>query len=321
MLSNPMYTGRLRCGDILSEPIEELRYVTDILFETCQRTIKRRITRKHPEMRDGENEAIPDGSTKTSVYGATLLNGILCCEHCGGKLYGTYHTKTYKRKDGSKSAYHRPVYRCFNNAEKKRDCDGPVTYSGAKVEEAVTTAVRSYFAYFKNDVDKAWGEQIKRQMKRKNSHVSQRHTQKLETLERELSALNEEIVKSIMGTSAFEPDRLRDMIAVKEQVVQECKEAISSAKASEEDADTKLKEMSQHVANIRDWADAFDLMDVDEKRMVLAHMIQRITIRDGYFLTIYFYLSTEDFTEVIAASKQKGYNVEIQEGTMKSMIG
>ena len=321
MLSNPMYTGRLRCGDILSEPIEELRYVSDSLFETCQRAIKRRITRKHPEMRSEENAAVPDGSTKTSVYGATLLNGILYCEHCDGKLYGTYHTKTYVRKDDTKSAYHRPVYRCFNNAEKKRDCSGPVTYSGAKVEAAVLNAVRSYFSHFKNDVDKAWSEQIKRQMKRKNAHASERYSQKLETLEQELSAINEEIVKSIMGSSAFEPDRLRDMIAVKEQAVMECKDAISKAKASEEDADMKLKEMARHVANIKDWADTFDQMDVDEKRMVLAHMIQRITIRDGYFMTIYFYLSTEEFMETIAASKQKGYIVEIQEGTIQSMIG
>ena len=321
MISNPMYTGRLRCGEILSEPIEELRYISDALFETCQRAIKRRITRKHPEMRNEENKAVPDGSTKTSVYGATLLNGILCCGHCGGKLHGTYHTKTYKRKDGTQNAYHRPVYRCFNHAEKKRDCDGPMTYSGMKVDEAVMRAVRSYFSYFKNDVDKAWSEQIKRQMRRKNAHESEKHQQRLETLERELNALNEEIVKSIMGASAFEPDRLRDMITVKEQAVIECKEAISKAKASEEDADMKLKEMTRHVADIRDWADTFDEMDVDEKRMVLAHMIQRITIRDGYFLTIYFYLSTEDFTETIAASQREGYNVEIQEGTLQSMIG
>ncbi len=46
-----------------------------------------------------------DATTKTSVYGATLLSGILYCAHCGHKLVGSYCTKQRKG-----CTYRRPIY-------------------------------------------------------------------------------------------------------------------------------------------------------------------------------------------------------------------
>ena len=79
MISNPIYTGRFRFNGIVSPVNEELRYVSDSTFEMAQRAIQSRIARRYPTIRADESMSISDGQTKASVYGASLLSGILYC--------------------------------------------------------------------------------------------------------------------------------------------------------------------------------------------------------------------------------------------------
>ena len=85
--------------------------------------------------RAAENEALPDDiASKTSVYGATMLSGILYCAHCGHKLVGTYCTK--QRANG---AYHRMIYRCYYGAAKAKNCGGQTVYSAKKIEDVINS--------------------------------------------------------------------------------------------------------------------------------------------------------------------------------------
>ena len=46
---------------------------------------------------------------------------------------------------------------------------------------------------------------------------------------------------------------------------------------------------------ITDWAEQFDTADVDSKKMILAHLIERIDISRDYHIVIKFFVSLEDF--------------------------
>ena len=77
-------------NDVVSEPIEDLRLISDAEFEFVQHALKNRILHRYDSRRELENGIIEEGRTKTSVYGATLLSGILYCGHCHKKLVGSY---------------------------------------------------------------------------------------------------------------------------------------------------------------------------------------------------------------------------------------
>ena len=191
LIRNPIYTGRLHMNDIRSEPIEELRMVSDEEFDFVAKAIAGRIPTRYREIRKAENEAMPsDAPTKTSVYGASLLSGILYCAHCGCKLVGRYCTK---QRGGQ--AYHRPIYRCYNGAIKAKGCTGQTVYSAAKIEEAVLSKVDEYFATIHRDVDNALKEKARKQLRDSAKARQKAAEARLAKLQAHQGALKAEIMK------------------------------------------------------------------------------------------------------------------------------
>ena len=64
-------------NDVLSEPNETLRLVSDDDFQFTQYALKKRLQDRYTEVRREEDGRVPEGQTKTSVYGASMLSGLL----------------------------------------------------------------------------------------------------------------------------------------------------------------------------------------------------------------------------------------------------
>ena len=72
MLRNPLYTGRMHMNDIQSQPIEELRIVSDEQFQFAEYALKNHIATKYRIERENENANMPIGiTTKARMYGAS----------------------------------------------------------------------------------------------------------------------------------------------------------------------------------------------------------------------------------------------------------
>lgn len=292
LLRNPVYTGRMHMNDTLSEPKEALRLVSDDDFQFAQYAIKQRIQTRYSQAREAENANIPAGHTKTSVYGATLLAGLLWCGHCHHKLVGSYCCKQMKTH-----AYYRPIYRCYNGSTDAKECDGQTVYSAKKIEDAVLEIVRGYFTSIRESVNSVWREQAKRQMRSRNQAQIKAEERNLAKLKSQEEALKCEVLKALTGESGFDRELLQGMLAENRAAIQAAEEAIAECLREKEREEARLQYLSSQYQNIRDWAEVFDDAGLDEQRMILSRIIERIDVDRNYHLTIRFFVTLDDFRQ------------------------
>ena len=304
MLRNPICTGRMRFKDtITSTPIEELRIVSDEMFEFAERILKEHIPKKYALTKRGEFKEVSRSAdaplpakTKTQVYGASLLSGLLYCAHCDHRLVGTYHTKINARGE----RVYRPVYRCYNGAVQAKNCSGQRTYSAARIENAVLATVRQYFSTFSETIDEVWKEQAKAQLQRKRGLDIRNAQAELTKLQQRQNKLKEEAIKALTGESVYAPEMIQELLASNTEAMNKAEAELQNAEKDRAELDAKLKELVRQYESIHDWAEVFDAAEVDEKKMILSRIIGKITVNRNYDITIYFFLTLDDFKHALA---------------------
>lgn len=311
ILTNPIYIGISRCGDIRSPVNEALRIVSDEDFQFARHVMDMRVTRKTQTRGDIDEDNLDEAKrTKTSIYGASLLSGLLYCAHCGHKLVGTYHTK--QRANGA--YYYRPVYRCYNGATKAKGCDGQRTYSAARIEKAVLEIVHQYFSHFGESMDAVWKEQQRLQIKQGSGARLKQAELSLSRLQAQHKKLREELVKVLMGESVFDEETIKSMLDEKQDAIEKAEAYLKEIRASAEDTEQKLQQLIFQYRSIKNWSSVFDQANDDEKKMILARIIEKITVDKNYNISIYFFLTLEDFRKEMEDNAEK---IEIFEASQR----
>lgn len=298
ILKNIVYTGRMHMNDVVSEPIEDLRLISDAEFEFVQHALKNRILHRYDSRRELENGIIEEGRTKTSVYGATLLSGILYCGHCHKKLVGSYCVRNRKNH-----TYFRPIYRCYNGAIDARECDGQTVYSARIIEDEIDRVVHQYFESVKSTVDSIWKEQARRQKESSTLSMIKRCEGELKQLQAKREAIEKEIINCLMGESKLTADVLNPMLNDIRDRITTMEKVIADLQKQKDNEENHIKFLSSQYQSIMEWADTYDFMQRDEKKMVLAHLIERIEVRRDYYLSVTFYVALEDFRRETADGK------------------
>lgn len=316
ILHNIVYTGRLHMNETVSKPNESLRIISDTQFEFVQYALKARIPRKYEQQRIAENNAMPTwAKTKASVYGATMLSGILYCAHCGKKLVGSYCTK--QRATG---AYHRPIYRCYNGSIKAKNCDGQTVYSAQRIEDAVHEVVRQYFQRISTSVDSVWREQTMAQIRVRHASRLRSAKAELEKLQAQQVRLKQEVLKSLTGDSLFEADLLKDMLAENKAAIAQADAMLTACQNDKTSEEARLHQLMAQYQSISDWASEFETADNDTKKMILARIIEKITVDRNYNLHFKFFVTEQDFEQQISATVP-GAKASLSENFIQPLVG
>lgn len=221
---------------------------------------------------------------------SALLSGLLYCAHCGCRLVGTYCTKQRK-----KGAYHRPIYRCYNGGVKAKNCDGQTVYSAARIEDAVLEIVHQYFSSIAHTVSEVWEEQARIQLKSRISTQLRTARAEHEKLVAQEGRLRQEVLRSIMGESDFDTALLNEMLDKSKADLAACEARISELEDEQSAEESRVRYLSAQYEQINDWAVEFDAADNDTKKMILAQLIEKITVDKDYHLCITFYVTADSF--------------------------
>lgn len=282
MLRNPLYIGILRSGNVQSEPLENLRIVDDKTFFTVKEMLDAR-SYKNREKR----------STPFSTKGKYLLSGFVFCGHCGARLCITTSGKYGRKQDNEYTI--RSRYTCQTKSRTHGDCGGQTGYTAEKLDGIVDNILRHIFSKVKRlNKDDVLYVCCQNELEEKKSILKKLHME-YATAEKNYQTLTAEIVNALAGQSSFSPAILNAAIEEQAKKCAELKTAIAQTEAELSAGQNHTVEIVNQYDNLLDWATAYDTASMSAKKVIAAHMIERVEVFRGYRLNIKLNISVEQF--------------------------
>lgn len=275
ILKNPLNRGVISKGGVSSEPIPELRLVSDY---------KHFKVLEFLEARNGKNEE--KRKIALTNRGQALLPGVIYCAHCGCRL-ATSRVKTeHKNDDGSTYTKTKGRYICYHRSRGLNDCDGMSVYDSDRIDSAVLHAMEQIFASITGCPEE---EKIHLAQKRILSEYNIKKVKlenEIEQDAKKLEALRGEIAKAITGDSIYSQEDLATALrTLKEKIdvaQQELKNIESEASERKAMVDTIIPAYKQ----FRSWSVEFFESSLEVKKMIACQIFSRITVNRDYELTI-----------------------------------
>ena len=223
----------------------------------------------------------------------------------------------YAKKLSQNTVHYWPVYRCYRGAlSSRRRENEQYSYTAEKIESAVLTVVRSYFASFARDAEAVWKEQVRRQLRNKHDDRIRELQAKVEKLQKQQTKLRQEVVNSLSGDSSFDTPLLKSLLDENVVSLKEAEAQLAECQKEKDTEESRLKNMYEQFSRIAAWSEEFDTADVETKKMILARIIEKITIEKGYKIHISFYLTREEIMKELHSGE-----VEISEADTWYLTG
>lgn len=284
IVRNPIYIGKIRFGDELSESFEHLRIIDDFSFNLCEQILEERIPATSRDRTRSLRSTSP-----------ALLTGILFCGSCGGRMCFNHNSTVKYLADGTKRAYERDVYRCYRKVSHHGGCSGRSTYPLEKIEEAVLKIVHQYFENIRS-VPTVQMLAAARQRSDSMDEIALANAEEaLQKAQAEMSALEDEAVKALTGESKLDISFINGLIPKRRAALEKATEELARLRGVIAETEKKNASINQELKIILSWADAFDSASTDVKRSIISALIDRITVYNDCSLDIHFRISAEQF--------------------------
>jgi len=281
LIANPIYTGRMRFGDELSDALEQFRIIDDYYFDKCLEIVKSRA--------NNVERSIPRNTITNG-----LLTGIIYCAECGSRLTFNHCSKQYHTATGEAREKTWEVYRCYRKMNSPGTCVGQSTYMVGRIEEDVLKVVRLFFS---NILRMPETEMLRAALSKERGirEIALKDAEsEVKKARADMSALEEAMMKSLTGEGvdiAF----LNQMIPKRRARLEVAVARYEETKASLDEEAREFEQKRQEILYTRTWAETFADASFETQRMILASLIDRVEVNRGYKINIVFHLTYQQF--------------------------
>lgn len=274
IMRNPIYTGHLHLGNAVSNSaFEQYRIISDEDFLRAQEMMDQR----------GPNH-MPDSDVSRRVDSAILLTGLVRCQKCGGRMYGSAAFK--KKKDGHRHYWNQ--YRCETRLRKSDGCYGQWCYSATKIEGKVLEAVQILFRKVLASDANALLTLIKSRISQTSTESIKQAAKELAEARSRLSDAENRLLVCVATGNQEEIGALNAQLPILRSDAEEKERFYSQAIKKSDDESSLLTRRTQELQELRTWAVNFDLLSHEEQKLALAKMLHQITVGEGYSIEIEF---------------------------------
>jgi DNA invertase Pin-like site-specific DNA recombinase len=292
VLTRQTYIGYLVNGDSRSMHLPHLQIVDDDTFQTAQNIVASRRA----------NNTIQRHVPYTTI-GKTLLSGLIYCGTCGARMVITTSGKGRTNANGEYIKGQVIKYACYQRTKKQRTCDGQTAFLIEKVDKAVTEVLRQLFSKIKAfSLENAVMAKLETQNKQL---VQQQGTLRAEITKTQsaVSTLENEIVKVLQGDSVFTAETINKLVSEHRAKILGLENDLRQIEQKLDEKQDHVDSLSAEFMKISNWATVYDEASLSAKKMIAAHLIDRIVIARGYQMEIFFNLTLEQFNLGMTSKK------------------
>ena len=296
ILRNPIYTGYYVTKKTRSPHLPDLQLVEFDVFSKVVEIL-------HDRSR--QNETKRKTALRTQAH--NLLSGNIYCGHCGNRLSSAKWQDKKRRKDGSlyigEAKY---KYSCFYKSQKRVECDGQNTYDSETIEHIVVETTRSILRNFKQmpkDISIEW--RVEKRIAELQK-AAKEILQKLKRQQEQLTTLQAEVGKCLLGQSRFTQDILADAIEAAKLEIDQTYLAQSEINTELENQTLTKESINRYYDEFDSWVDEFDKATHERKRMILSELYDRIEVRRHYEITVYL---NPNYKQFLASDDEENFKM------------
>ncbi len=286
ILRNQMVTGYLVTKNAKSPFLPQLKIVDDYLFNRTQEILEQRVVTNEERH-----------SVALTTRGQDLLSGMMYCGHCGGFLTSYEHRRKHTLADGTVKVYKQRRYMCYHRTKKLCDCDGQGTYVVARIDKAVNAAVEEMFSHIKDAPDE---KELAKAFNKEAASCKAKKTKlnlELSRLTKQKEKLEQEILKALMGESGFTSEQLSTLLKNVQTEIDDVNEKMETLESEVASKKTSIENIRPQYENFRTWAEEYDKCTVEQKKMIISQLVDRIEVFRDYKLNMIFNMTYKHFCE------------------------
>lgn len=284
ILSNHLVIGHFKDKEIMSVHLPDLQIIDKELFERAKA-----IRSSRANARGEITRAVMQ--TKSKV----LLSGNIFCSQCGSRMKSFKSHEKKRLADGTIKSYGYVTYYHCSNKTRRLGCEGQGVYIALKIDKAINSLLCEMFSVIKNQPQESV---ISRKIKDRIAFLNKQcqlaeneYNKNKQSLER----LNMEIAASLVGNSIFSPENLQLAIETHMEKMIESENKLSKMQEELRDSKQTHDSLAPIYNELINWANEYDAMSIEEKKMIVNQLISRVTVGSGYALDVEFNMTYYQF--------------------------